>query len=340
MAISPHRRLLLAIFLAALAPATTCAAVVRPQRTVIYVNDTDPRVANALAVLRAALEKSGVASRYDIRIEHLVVDMWQPAAIEARLKVALQANPAAIIAPNSEIAMIAKSLTTQIPIIFASHQDPIRMGLIDSLARPGKNLTGFTFFVPVDEKRLELLRQIAPRAKNLGIVIDRWWLEQSGGREAARRAQLDLGFEPHFFAAETIEELKKALSGPEAGSMDAWYVPFTALAYYEMGPVVEVFAPLRKPVMFPATPFVEKGGLIAYQQLITLEDSASIWGTMIGLVLDGLPPGEIPIERPKSFELALNVEAARRLGLAIPASLIKRADKVFDAAPALAARQR
>jgi putative ABC transport system substrate-binding protein len=266
--------------------------------------------------------------------------MWKPDEIAARLKNALQARPAAVIAPNSEIAALAKSLTSEVPIIFASHQDPIRVGLIDSLARPGKNLTGFTFFVPVDLKRLELLRQVAPHARKLGIVIDRWWLEESNGKEVALAARKEFGFDSTFFPAETLEELKVQLSSPRAREMDAWYVPYTALPYYEPGLLVRLLNALDRPVMFPATLFVEKGGLASYEPQMTLAETASLWSTMIGLVLDGVPPGEIPIERPKSFELALNVEAARRLGLAIPANLIKRADKVFDAAPTLAARKR
>src|SRR5258708_2517291 len=189
MTLSPYRRLLLAILLAPLVPMPPAhaATVPGPERTVVYLNEDDPRIRNALNVLRATLARSGVTARHNVHIDHVVVDMWKPAEITAALKKALQSKPAIIIAPNSEVAALAKALTADVPIIFASHQDPIRIGLIASLARPGGNLTGFTFFVPVDEKRLELLRQLAPRVRKLGIVIDRWWLEESGGSEVAPR---------------------------------------------------------------------------------------------------------------------------------------------------------
>jgi putative ABC transport system substrate-binding protein len=282
-----------------------------------------------------------VATRHNIRLVPVVVDVWQATEIRAKLQAALRLRPAAIIATNSDIAAIAKSLTSQVPIIFASHQDPIRLGLIASLARPGGNLTGFTYFVPVDGKRLELLRLLSPGAKKLGILTDRWWIGESGGVDAVLRAKSQLGFEPSLFEAESLEDLRRVLLMPKAGGMDAWYVPSTVLAFYETKALVELFAALRRPVVFPTTQFVEQGGLISYQQLLTLDDSAHLWATMVGLVLDGVPAGEIPIERPKSFELAINVEAARKLGITIPASLIKRADRVVDASGAVgsAARQ-
>ena len=113
--------------------------------------------------------------------------------------------------------------------------------------------------------------------------------------------------------------------------MDSWFVPYALLAIEEPQAVLDSFEGLRKPVVFSATLFVERGGLASYQQKLSLDDSARLWATMIGLVLDGVPPGEIPIERPKAFELAVNLDAARRLGLSIPLSLVKRADRVIFA---------
>lgn len=333
MTFPPACLLVAAALLAALCPVPARALDEAPVRLVLYVNENSVRVNHAIEQLESALRRTGVTSRHRVKFHHVVVDLWQPASIRTKLLQALELRPAAIIATNSDVAAIAKSLTTQVPIIFACHQDPIRLGLIDSLAHPGGNLTGFTYFVPVDAKRLELLRQLAPAARKLGVLIDRWWMEESGGKDAVLRARSLLGYEPHVFEAESIEDLRKVLATPEARDMDAWYIPSTVLAFYQPVPVVAAFAALRKPAMFPSTQFVEQGALISYQQLLTLEDSAQLFATMIGLVLDGLPPAEIPIERPKSFELAINVAEARRLGLTVSPNLIKRADRVFDAIP-------
>jgi putative ABC transport system substrate-binding protein len=311
-------------------PALAASSDTLPERLILYVNEDGVRVQQALGQLEAALRRAGVASRHRVRLHHVVVDLWKPSSIKEKLNEGLQLHPAVIIATNSDIAAIAKSLTKQVPVIFGSHQDPIRLGLVDSFASPGGNLTGFTYFVPVDAKRLELLRQVAPGARTVGILIDRWWMEEAGGADAVRQARSLLGFEPHFFEAENLDDLRKILSTARAARMDAWYIPSTVLAYYEPRPLVDAFAALHRPAMFPSTRFVELGALISYQQLFTLEDSAQLLSTMVGLVLDGLPPGEIPIERPKSFELAINVAGARRLGVTLPATLLKRADRVFD----------
>jgi putative ABC transport system substrate-binding protein len=239
-------------------------------------------------------------------------------------------RPAAIVATNSETAAIAKSLTRDIPVIFGSRQDPIRMGLVESLAHPGGNLTGFTYFVPIEEKRLELLRQLSPRVRKLGILVDRWWMDESEGSSVMEGGARQ-GFEPHVFFAETTQALQMTLATAAARQMDAWYVPYTVLPFDRPAELVAMLGATRKPVIYPATQFVERGGLISYQQLLPLEESSRLIANMVALVLDGVPAGEIPIERPKSFELAINLATAKGLGISVPRSLIKRADRVIGA---------
>ena len=319
---------------ATLHPARGACADARTERLVVYVNADNERVQRAIAKLDAALQETGAALRYRIRLRHVVVDLWNPADIEAKMRQAVAMRPAAIMAGNGESAAIAKSLTREVPIIFASPQDPIHFGLVTSLARPDGNVTGFTLYVPIDQKRLEFLRLAAPGTRKLGIVIDRWWLDEAGGREVVAQAGNRQGFQPELFVAESAAELKKALATPRARRMDAWYVPYTILPYDDPVALTDLFAAIDKPVVYPTTQFVERGGLISYQPILTLEDSFRIWATMVGLVLDGVPPGEIPVERPKVFELAVNLDTARRLGISLPASLIKRADRVIAARPA------
>jgi putative ABC transport system substrate-binding protein len=332
------RAILVFAFLGSLlAPAALGQADDRPERIIVYLNADNPRVVRALSILEAAFAKAGVSRRHRTRLIHIKADVSNAAEIDMALHQALTLNPDVIIAPNSNAAAAAKALTRTVPIVFGSHQDPISMRLVDSLARPGANLTGFTYYVPVDQKRLELLRQIAPRARKLGIVIDRWWLDEQGGREVVAHAREKSGFEPELFATEDIGQLKQALATPRAREMDAWYVPYTALPFWEPAEVLDVLQSMNRPVAFPATLFVERGGLFSYQPTLTLEESALLWATMVGLILDGVSPGEIPVERPKAFELAINVDTARRLGLHLDASLLKRADRVvFGEAKALA----
>lgn len=305
------------------------------EKLIAYIDADRPRVHAAMEKLRSSFSRAGVVPGHRIRLMLVPADVSDSTDIDRAVRRALQLHPAAIIATNSNVASIAKALTRGVPVIFASHQDPIQMRLVDSLARPGGNLTGFTYFVPIDTKRLELLRQLVPRAKRLGILIDRWWVEESSGQEVMRQARIQHGFETTLFAAESIAELRRVLETPAAKRMDAWYVPYTILPYDEPVPVGIILESLGKPVVFPATSFVERGGLVSYQQTLTLDESLLVWARMVGLVLDGVPPGEIPIERPKSFELAINVATARRLGITLPTPLLKRADRVILDGPAL-----
>lgn len=301
----------------------------RPELLVVYFNEDSPRIRQALAKLESALRETGVAARHRIKLRHVVVDFKNPAQTEDAMRKALQERPAALITPNSLSATIAKAATREVPVVFGSHQEPIHAGLVDALAKPGGNLTGFTYYVPIDPKRLELLRQIAPRARRLGILGDRWWLGEAGDAKVTMRAAADQGFVPSLFSAATVSELKALLARPDAQAMDAWFVPYALLAIEEPQAVLDSFAALRKPIVFSATLFVERGGLASYQQKLTLEDSLRLLATTLGLVLDGVPPGEIPVERPKSFELAINLDAAQRLGLTVPLALVKRADRVI-----------
>lgn len=311
------------------APAARAQTDAPHERVILYVNEDNERVRAAIEKLKAALERTGVASRHRIRLHHVVVDFTRTAEAEDRIKRALSLRPAAIIATNGPIAVSAKAVTRDVPIIFASYQNPIGLGLIDSLARPGGNVTGFTFFVPIDQKRLELLRQMLPKAKRLGVLVDTWWMKEGGTRELKAQALAHHGFEAEFFPAETVADLAKALASPKAMGMDAWYVPYTVLPFEEPASVLRLFDEIRKPAIFSTTAFVEHGGLMSYQQILTLETAIGLWATMIGLVLDGVSPGEIPIERPKSFELAVNLDTAKRLGITVPAPMLKRADRTI-----------
>src|ERR1700730_6636225 len=171
---------------ACLAAATllrACDARAGEERLVIYVNADNERIRRVVMKLDAALQETSAAQRYRIRLHHIVANLWDAADIETKMRAAIAMRPAAIMAGNGESAAIAKSLTREVPIIFASPQDPMHFGLVTSFAHPGGNVTGFTFYVPIDQKRLEFLRLAVPGARKLGIVIDRWWMAEAGGRE-------------------------------------------------------------------------------------------------------------------------------------------------------------
>jgi putative ABC transport system substrate-binding protein len=320
-----------AIFtLAGLAHAPASHAVAQaPERLVLYLDGDTPLVKRAIAKFEAALRRLGIAERYTVTVRHVPVDVFDRAAARQRIAADIQARPAIIIATSSESAGIAREVTSTIPIVFGSHQDPVRLGLVGSLAEPGGNITGFTSAAPIDMKRLELLRELAPGARRLGIVIDHWWMDETGGEALLRQARTRLGFEGRVFLMERLQDLGQ-LETAAAREIEAWYVPQTTLPFAHPSAIVGGLAVLRKPVVYPTAWFVEAGGLSAYQPRQSLDEALDLFAKLTGLILDGVPPGEIPIERPKSFELVVNAGEARRLGIRLSDALLKRADRVID----------
>src|SRR5258706_5115563 len=123
------------------------ARLPEPDRLIIYMDADSDRVRASIAKFDAALEHQGVKARHRVVVRHLPVDVMNRDETEARIRNALRDRPALVIATSSEAGMAAQRLTSDVPIVFGSHQDPIRLGLVRSLADPGANLTGFTSFV-------------------------------------------------------------------------------------------------------------------------------------------------------------------------------------------------
>jgi putative tryptophan/tyrosine transport system substrate-binding protein len=302
------------------------------ERLVLYVDADIPAVQRSITRFKAALERRGIARRHRITVRHVGINVFNRVEAGERLAAALRDNPAVVIATSSESAAIARDLTTQIPVIFGSHQDPVRVGLVRSWAAPGANLTGFTWFAPIDMKRLEFLRELTPRARRLGIVIDHWWMQETDGKGILRAAKSDLGFEGRTFLIERPEQLRE-LQSAAAHEIDAWYVPPTTLPFEHPERLMRALAALRKPVVYPTKRFAESGGLISYQPTQSLDDALDLFAKLTGLILDGVPPSSIPVERPKSFELVVNADEARRLGIALPDDILKRADRIVRSPP-------
>ena len=308
----------------ALAPAACVAAATQ---TVIYANVGGERVQRAFARLHDAFERAAPRSA-GARLEHFVLrDEYDPALLEEDMRRIVAMRPSAIVTPNQSIALAAQKATATIPVIFGIWEDPVHSGLAASFARPGHNLTGFTSYLPLEEKRLELLKESFPAVRRVAALADRVWLAEPHVVPALEAAGRRFGLQVETVVAESEAELAAFLASPRAASIDAWYVPWSTLPFEQPDLVVRTLERLGKPVIYTRSLFVEKGGLIAYQS--EFDDVFAVWATLIARVLQGVPPAIIPIERPRRFELALNLEAARRLGVALPRPVLKRVDRFF-----------
>lgn len=251
---------------------------------------------------------------------------------EAQVAQALAARPALIVAPAHGVAITAKRLAQErVPVIFATRTDPVRTGLADAMARPGGNTTGISYDVDIAHKQLELLRQLAPEARTVGVLADDIWMNEEMGAERLARLEREARLQLRVFTAKSPEDMVRIPASEEAGAVDAWLVPITNYSGRGRDAVVVALRQSGKPAVYGRSFFVDAGGLASYHEVIA--QPMAILADLSRQVLGGRPAGDIPVHRPREFELALNMEAARELGIVFPASLLKKAHRVVGAPP-------
>jgi putative ABC transport system substrate-binding protein len=221
-----------------------------------------------------------------------------------------------------------KRATTVIPIVFAVAQDPIGGGLVTNLARPGGNVTGLSIqATEVAGKRLQLLREIMPRLRQLAIMVD-FNAPQSvlemGEVQAAARA---LGIEVAPLAIYTAEDIVPAFDALKAKA-DALYVVSNALTNANRTRIITLALNARLPTIFNTRDLVQAGGLMSYGPnfLAQFRHTAEY----VDKILRGTKPGDIPVEQPTKFEFVINLTTAKALGITVPSSLLARADSVLE----------
>lgn len=295
------------------------------ERVVVYANADGERIRQAHARLAAAFDRLGILRRHGATLRHEVVDDRDEETLREGMRRIAAMNPAVIVAPSTAHALAAKAASATIPVVFGGWQDPVAAGLIEAYARPGRNLTGFTSFLPLDEKRIELLLECEPAARRIGVIADRLWLAQPHVTGVLERSRRRFGVAVEVFEVEDLAALPGVLASARARSMGAWYVPHTRMPFDSPLAVVAAMNATGKPTIYERSQYVEAGGLVAYQS--DLDDVFEVWATLVDRVLSGVQPAIIPIERPRHFQVALNLATARRLGLSIPRSVLARVDR-------------
>jgi len=242
-----------------------------------------------------------------------------------------------IITIGPEATLAAARATKSIPIVFVFVVWPLEQGLIDSFARPGRNITGTAFYtgVEVTNKRLEYLRAVAPLAKRLSWLWPTDYAETlSGGRfdmapvmEAAAKG---LGFETRFHGIRKSEDISRALDEIRAWPADA----ISASSEYVTAAsqrIAEFALREKLPTAFPDRRNVEAGGLLFYgPSLAETPRLTSRHASYVDRILRGAQPAELPVERPSQYELVINLKTAKVLNLKIPQELLIRADRLIE----------
>ena len=225
-------------------------------------------------------------------------------------------------------AAAAKSATTTIPIVFNIGDDPVKLGLVASLSRPGGNITGINFLtVEVVAKRLELLRQLVPGAVQVALLVDPNSATESTMRdvEAAARA---MRMKIKVLHASTSQEIAAAFKSLDQNRPDVLFVGAGAFFTSRRVQLAQLAAFHRIPATYPMRAYAEAGGLMSYGA--SLMDAYRQVGVYAGRILRGAKAADLPVMQSSKFELVINAETARMLGLTVPPSLLSLADEVIE----------
>ena len=225
-------------------------------------------------------------------------------------------------------ARAAQMATDRIPIVFIGGGDPVELGLVKSLARPGGNLTGIASLdVELAPKRLEIFRELVPGLKRVLLVYDATNKHAAEQLEPYRAAARSLGLTLVERPVRSQEEAGAVISGLRRGDVDGIFAP-RVLSLNIPGFIVATSAKGTFPTMFQAAFFAERGGLASYGA--TDGDLGRLAARLVDRILKGAKPADLPVEQPTKFELVINVKTAKTLGLTIPQSLLQRADRLIQ----------
>jgi putative tryptophan/tyrosine transport system substrate-binding protein len=263
------------------------------------------------------VEYHWLEGRYD-RLPALMADL-------VRRQVAVIATPG-----GNTVARAAKAATATIPIVFGVSEDPVRLGLVASLARPGGNATGINFFVAeVAAKRLRLLHDLVPKAVRVAVVVNpsNAVLTETTLR-AVQEAAPTIGLQIQILNASTIGEIDAAFATLERERPDALFVAPDAFFTDRRGQFATLTARHGIPAAYANRELVAAGGLMSYGT--DLADMFHQVGVYTGSILKGAKPADLPVIQSTKFELVINLQTARALGIEVPQGMLSIADEVIE----------
>jgi ABC-type uncharacterized transport system substrate-binding protein len=282
-----------------------------------------------LSAFRQGLNETGFLEGDNVVIDY----RWAENRLEQLPQLAaelVRRRVTVIAALGSPSALAAKAAATTIPMVFTAPEDPVRLGLVASLARPGGNATGINFFATeLGAKRLEFLRELVPGAVRVAVLVNRAEATISEATlrdvEPAARA---MGLAIQVFSASTGEEIDAAFAALARERPDALFVSSGPFFNSRRVQLVHLATRYAIPAIYSGRQYPQAGGLLSYGASLT--DASREAGVYTGRILRGEKPADLPVVQATRFELIINHQTAKILGLEVPPTLLARADEVIE----------
>jgi putative ABC transport system substrate-binding protein len=283
-----------------------------------------------VAAFQRGLSEAGFIDGQNTRIEYRWAENQYDRLPELATELVRRQVVVLAAAGSTASALAAKAATSAIPIVFSTGEDPVQLGLVSSLNRPGGNATGVTLFTTeVVAKRVGLLHELLPRAARVAVLVnptDAARMESTlRDVEAAARVS---GLQIDIFKAGTIGEIDAAYATMVRARADAVFVGPEPFFFSRRVQLAILAVRHAIPGTYAARAYVEAGGLMSYGT-----DTADVYrqlGVYVGRILKGAKPSDLPVLQPTKFELVINLHTARTLGLDVPPTLLARADEVIE----------
>lgn len=321
-------RVLLAVVVAPILASTAAEAQMPSPRVGVLSPGSAglPMVSTVLSTLRERGWLQGQTVEFHMR--YADGDIKRLPALAAEL---VDLRVTVLVAILNDAIAAARRATTSIPIVMVSSSDPVGSGFVSSLARPGANVTGTTTMPPEvsGAKAIELLKAALPKIRSVAVLIDPRHPGIDATLRESRRAARTLDVEIEVHKVQTVEDLNAALTKLRRRHPDALKVLMSGILLVRRREILSFATQHMVPTMWPGGRLLaEEGGLMTYGA--TSEEIARRSALQVDKILRGQQPAELPVEQPTKFELVINLKTARAFGLALPQSVLLRADQIIE----------
>jgi putative tryptophan/tyrosine transport system substrate-binding protein len=324
-------------FIALLTGATAVSAraqqsdQVRRIGILMLVSETDPQARAELAAFTAKLRRLGWTEGQNVQIDQ----RWANGDVSRLRDLAAQLvelKPDLVVAQGSAALAALRQPTQTLPIIFAEVTDPVGQGFVESLARPGGNITGFAMFeLSMGEKWLDLLKKLMPTTERVAILSNPVTPTAPFGKlyfQTISAAAPRFKIKPFPMEVDNKADLERGLSDLAGEPNSGLIVLIDAFTYVHRDLIIDQAARHRIPAIYTVSFFAEAGGLASYG--VDLVDQFAQGATYVDRIFKGTRPADLPVQQPTKFKLVINLNTAKGLGIAVPESLLVTADEVIE----------